>query len=539
MRKKQPLILFIAIVIYLVFFFMLCVLKYSSFQYQEIDLAIFNQVFYNLSQNFDLYSSIQQQNYFGDHFSPFIFLLLPFYYLYLSPLTLLFLQTLFLGLSAIPVYLIAKTKLKNNNLALIISLIFLAYPALHSVNLYEFSLLSFAPFFLFFTFYFLIKQRLLYFYIFIFLSLLIREDIAFIIALFGIYALIKKSSLKWILPPILVSIIWFILSLKAISHFNPENHYKYLIHYSWLGDNLQEIIINFFIHFPQVILHFLSLENLVFIFYLFLPVLFLPIFGKLTLIFFIPPFLQFGLANSGFGGIFFTHYLALFIPFVFISAIYGISLMPSLIKRMQSQIPFRLGQKEKYLAFIILIFTIIACNIGFSPSYNLPKRLNKLNQNLIQIKNNFIAKISNCPCQSVLTTNDFLPHLSNRENLYSTVYVIKGNKQYSNQKYKIKNLNYALINYEQFYQSCQTQKKISSNKKLCQQAIKKLDKIFQQNKLFPQEINDNIILYNQKKAAPNKLKALQAGEKEVKLKLSQQNFNVYLDESSLEKISKE
>jgi len=534
MFKKQSVILSLAIIIYITFFLSLCLLKYNNFLYQELDLSIINQVFHNLVNYNSFSSAIQNQSYLGDHFSPIIIFLLPFYYFFQSPKTILILQTIILSLSVIPIYYIAKTKLKNNNLALIISLVYLANPALHSVNLYEFSFLPFAVFLLPATFYYFQKQNFLYFYIFIFLSLLVREDIALIIFVFGIYALIKKRSLKWILPPIIISIIYFLVSLKIINYFNVDHNYKFLIHYSWLGNSIMDLIVSFFLKLPQVFFHFINLENIIFIFYLLIPVFFLPIFGKKTIVFFIPILLQFGLANSGFKGIFFTHYLSLFIPFIFISAIYGLAK----IYQQDHIIIFKkrifINKKEYILIIFLLFFITIASNIGFSPSYNLSKRLIKIDQQESKNKQSLINEIPKCQCSKnyILATNDFLPALSNNENLYATFYLIKGKKQYSDQDYNIPKLNYALINYEQFYKSCQNQEQLSNNKKICKQGIKRLKKVLVENKLKPKIVIDNNIFYSNNYQLNN---SLQKEESDIIINLSKNKYEIMLDESSLEK----
>ncbi|MDD3888037.1 MAG: DUF2079 domain-containing protein [Patescibacteria group bacterium] len=541
MFKKQSIILILAIIIYIAFFTTLCLLKYSNFLYQGLDLSIINQVFHNLA-NFNSFSSaIQNQSYLGDHFSPIIILLLPFYYFFQSPKTLLILQTIILSLGAIPVYLIAKEKLRNKNLALIISIIFLCNPALHSINLYEFSFLSFAVFLLLITYYFFQKKMFRCFIFLVFLCLLVREDLSLIMFMFGIYALLKKRSLKWVLPPIIISIIYFLLSLKIISYFNVDHVYKFLIHYSWLGNSIINLIANFFLKLPQVLLHFLNLENLIFILYLLIPVFFLPIFGKKTLIFFVPILLQFGLANSGFKGIFFTHYLALFIPFIFIATIYGLSRILSLIRLMPSRIQssktsqkITPGKKEYIFIIFLLIFITIASNIGFSPSYNLSKKLINLDQQESKNKQSLINEIPKCQCSKnyILATNDFLPALSNNENLYATFYLIKGKKQYSDQDYNIPKLNYALINYEQFYKSCQNQEQLSNNKKICKQGIKRLKKVLVENKLKPKIVIDNNIFYSNNYQLNN---SLQKEESDIIINLSKNKYEIMLDESSLEK----
>jgi len=71
--------LWLAILIYVILFTFLSLKKLDNYLYNLLDLAIFNQVFFNTLQGhwFDL--TVNVNNYLADHFSPIIFLLLPFW----------------------------------------------------------------------------------------------------------------------------------------------------------------------------------------------------------------------------------------------------------------------------------------------------------------------------------------------------------------------------------------------------------------------------------------------------------------------------
>lgn len=55
--------------------------------------------------------------------------------------------------------------------------------------------------------------------LFLVLSVSIKEHLSLIALMFGLYSLFSKKSLKWILTPISLGIIWGIFSLAIISHF--------------------------------------------------------------------------------------------------------------------------------------------------------------------------------------------------------------------------------------------------------------------------------------------------------------------------------
>src|SRR3989344_7812119 len=92
--QKHKIILGIAIALYCALFIFLTLWKYYHFYYDNLDLAIFNNVFFNTLRGNFFAATIHPPTYLGDHFSPFIFLLIPFYALKPGPEILLILETL-------------------------------------------------------------------------------------------------------------------------------------------------------------------------------------------------------------------------------------------------------------------------------------------------------------------------------------------------------------------------------------------------------------------------------------------------------------
>jgi len=431
-KRRSFLLLLIFIIIYILTFITLCLVKYKTFAYNGIDLAIYNQVFYNSSLG-DLFRfTIHPHLYLGDHFEPFILILLPFYFILRSPVILLILQTVSIGLCAWPIYLITKNKL-GVSLALLFSLIFLLNPFIQNANIFEFHILPFAILFLLFTFYFYQKNIFLLFFIFSFLSLLIREDVSLIILMFGILSLFDKRSIKWIFTPIVLGGIWLIISYQLISFFNPDNNYKFLAYYSWLGSTPNEMIKNIVAHPLLIIQHLFTLQNLILILAFLIPFAFLPIFA---LGYLIPAFLvALQLFLSGFGDLIFkTHYHSLITPFLFIASIYGFHYLTksNKISGLKNYI-----LKQKTIFIIFFVISIIYSSLTLGPFLPMLAKIwsypAQLDEN--QLKHEFSAEVSqNIP---VAAGFQFLPTLSSRTHLYSLHYAFLGKKQYSPEDYNL------------------------------------------------------------------------------------------------------
>jgi len=93
--------------------------KHYSFSTYAWDLGIFDQALWttvNLNRTFyytcELHL-VESGSFFGVHFSPVLFLLVPFYYLRQSAETLLVAQSIILGASAYPVYLLSGLELRG------------------------------------------------------------------------------------------------------------------------------------------------------------------------------------------------------------------------------------------------------------------------------------------------------------------------------------------------------------------------------------------------------------------------------------------
>jgi uncharacterized membrane protein len=437
--QKISKILALLIIINFCLVFSICLFKYFNFLYNGFDLAIFNQVFYNssLGNLFDL--SIHPPTYLGDHFTPIILLLLPIYFIFKSPIILLFLQALFLALAAIPLYLIAKNHLNPTN-TLFIIILYLFNPVILNIALFEFHLLTLVPFFIFWTFYFYDKKKFIPFLIFCILSLLIREDIALIIFMFGILAAWERKNLKFILSPILLSSIYFMTALKLVSYFSPYDNYKFLIYYQWLGNNFPEIITNFFLKFHLVFQHIFTFQTMEMILGFFMVFLFIPLLKPKYLLLSSVVFLQISLSGISSGVILQTHYGAIFITVLAIAAIFSLKEISINIKYLN------FFKKHQQTIILIIIVSLIYNLIALGPIIPFIKKISSVNDQETQIKKVFFSLVPEKT--AVASTYEFMPALSSREKIYSLNYAFLGQQQYGISDYKLPNdTQYLLINF--------------------------------------------------------------------------------------------
>jgi len=314
---KEPAVLILAAG-YILFFSLISILRYHTFDYNDFDLAIHTQIVWNILHG-SIHSSILGISFLGNHMSLILFLIAPVYALFSTPLTLLLPQTLFIGLGVIPLYLLARDILARK-FALLFCLLYLLYPALHFVNYFEFHPVSLAMLFLLSMVYYFEKEKFIPFLCFMFLSLLCKENISPGVFFFGLYVLFfRRRSWKWSLTPLLITGVWLILELRIMAFFN-QGIIDFNWLYSYLGRTMPEAVIDIFRH-PLIVLKYIFTEaNMRFLFQLLLPLAFLCLLSPKVLFIAISFFPQQLLSLRLTDHVIYYHYTAKLVPFLFISA---------------------------------------------------------------------------------------------------------------------------------------------------------------------------------------------------------------------------
>ncbi|MDD5665441.1 MAG: DUF2079 domain-containing protein [Candidatus Omnitrophica bacterium] len=432
MKERTSLgLLLVFVSAYILYFSFLSVLKYNSFSYQDFDLAVHALTSWNIVHG-SIYNSILGIPFLGNHMQPIFFLLAPLYALFPHPLTLLLLQSLLLGLGAIPLYLIARKHI-NQGFALIIASGYLLYPGLAFVNLFEFHPTAFATFFLILSLYAYDFSRLKLFIAASILAMLCQENIPLAIIMVGVMAAFERKPKKWIFIPLGMAALYLIPALILMGYFN-QNTVQFSSLYSHLGKSPWQALLN-----PGPALSFLfRKECLWYLFLLFLPVLFTPFLSWVRMLPLAPFLLQHMLSIRPSDLSISYHYTAELIPFVFFAAIYGIKALLTL----------RIVNRHAFVLKSALISFIIFCAVYFGPYINEAWRIKGYykKDHLDVYKERLIARIPDSA--STVATFEFLPRLANRKNLYSLHHAYMGFHTLSDKKYALADdVEYAVIDF--------------------------------------------------------------------------------------------
>ncbi len=210
-RNKIPLVgvninntvtLFVIIIctaLFMLFVGAVTVCRYLSYTAPNFDFGIFCQMFHNMKETGLPNTTCERDfllSHFGVHVSPIYYLILPFYFIFPSPITLQVAQALILGSAVIPLYLLCRKYDLSNKMIMLVCIMFLAYPALSAGAMYDIHENCFLPALLLWMFLFFEKEKWLWMYIFAALTLLVKEDAFVYIIVFALYACIGRGKAK-------------------------------------------------------------------------------------------------------------------------------------------------------------------------------------------------------------------------------------------------------------------------------------------------------------------------------------------------------
>lgn len=321
------LVVLVLVVGYAAFFGLYTVRKHLAFHSYALDLGWQNQAIYTLlhTGNPRVTADITILH-FGNHFQPLYYLLAPIYALHQDPVTLLVLQSALLPTGAIPLFLLARRRLNNSWIGLIVAVVYLLFPALHGMNTYDFhGLVLLAPI-LCFLLYFLESGRMGWYWVFFGLALITREDAPVTLAGVALYQWLALRKPRLGLASLAACVGYFLVTLRVMTALggypNLENYWGLVLpeHQDYAGMALT-LVTNPLYVFRYV---FLNPDKLLYLLQIFTPVLFLPFFSGRKMVLLAPGLAVVLLSGGSTRYSIGFHYSAHLVATVFFLTIFGI-----------------------------------------------------------------------------------------------------------------------------------------------------------------------------------------------------------------------
>ena len=419
----------IFVFIYILYFTLASFLRYDNFYTGRFDLGNMDQAVWNtINGRFfqmtdpngtDIISRL------SFHADFILVLISPLYLIWESPKMLLLLQSVVLGLGAIFLFLISKNLLKNKNISLALSFIYLINPAVGYANLYDFHPVTLGTTFLLGSFYFLLKRKYFIFILFGVLAGLTKEQVWSTVALLGLtislreiienklrLSSLNKSRLKNIFLGVIIFIIsisiFYYLIWQAIPGARGGNHFA-LEYYSEFGSSASDIVRNIILNPVKTLAIVFQPSQLNYLLQLLFPLGFLPLISPYILLFTASDLGINLLSNNPQLHQIYYQYTASVTPFLFISSIYSVYFLKKFFPKININI---------ISLYLILTAVTSAYLLGPLPGSKKPNidMFTKQLTNAAVIEN-FISTIPQD--YSVAATNNLGAHLSQRQKIFT------------------------------------------------------------------------------------------------------------------------
>jgi len=193
--------------------------RYLTFSSPNFDFGVFVNMFHNMKQTGIPLCTCERDvllSHFAVHLSPIYYVLLPFYMVFPSPLTLQIGQAVILTSGVIPVVLLCKHFRISGKVTVLLAAIYCLYPALSTGCFYDIHENCFLTPLLLWMFWFFEKENRWGVYAFAALTLLVKEDAAIYVILFGVYVLLAKKQYRLGTYLLIGAAVYFVIALAVL-----------------------------------------------------------------------------------------------------------------------------------------------------------------------------------------------------------------------------------------------------------------------------------------------------------------------------------
>lgn len=195
------------------------VIKYLCFAHGAFDFGIFCQMYEQMLDTGLPFTTVERSKYlshFAVHFSPVYYLLLPGYAIFRSPIYLLIMQAVVVGLGVFPVRRICHALGLSEKCAVCAAAIYALFPSMANGCFYDFHENKFLSVFILYLVYFILREKNWGIILFSLLTLSVKEDAAIYVMAIAVWMLLstKKKPLAVII--FVFSIAYFAFACSMI-----------------------------------------------------------------------------------------------------------------------------------------------------------------------------------------------------------------------------------------------------------------------------------------------------------------------------------
>ena len=326
--------------------------NFGTFGY---DMGLYDQGIWLVSRFKDPFVTIRGLNFFAHHVNLITLLFVPAYWLGAGPHFLYLVETVWMALGALPLYLLARDRLESGWLAVAVAGSFLLYPALEWINWWHFhpDALIITP--LLFAWWLATRRRWGWFAVAVAVALACKEDAALAVLMLGLVLAVLGQRRAGLVTAA-AGAGWFLVATKVVipaAGGGAGPFYQEL--FPGFGDSLGEIVWNLVAH-PSRLLGLATLpDRLTYFWQIMAPVAFFPLAAPLVLLISVPQTVINVASGHALTHDIHYHYSAIVLTGVFLATVEGMAWIGR-------------GPGTRRALVAVLLTTSLAANVAWSPS---------------------------------------------------------------------------------------------------------------------------------------------------------------------------
>lgn len=259
----------------------LTIIKFLNHRTPNFDFGIFSQMFHYMKNTLVPYTTCERDmllSHFAVHFSPILYLALPFYCIFPHPSTILAIQGIVVALGIIPIYLLSKHyKLSNAKISALV-IIYALHPIVISQNFYYFHENCFLTVLLLWLFYFVEKNDPKFTVLFAFLVMMVKEDAPIYVFFLGLYLLISnKDKITGIVLSVLSGAYFAVVTSLMSVYGQGIMSYRYENFLFEKGDSIYNVVLNILKNPTFLFTQLFTTEKIEYLIYMLVPLALLPL----------------------------------------------------------------------------------------------------------------------------------------------------------------------------------------------------------------------------------------------------------------------
>lgn len=287
----------LAILAYVVYFSIFMTAKQNAFKTNGEDLGIMDQAIWSLLHGSLFHQTIcnvlSDTNCYGlngisrfaIHFEPMLFPISVLFLIWPGPTALMIVQVLVVASGAFPAFWLARLRLRNAWAGIPFALLYLLYPAQQYAVNFDFHAVTLVIALLLFALYFLYTRNTLWLFVFVVLCLACKEEIAGVVFLLGLWAVLLQRQWRVGLGLMALSICWTMLALIVMHVASPIGYSLLASRYAYLGNGPVQIALTILTHPVSIVKqHVLDPAHMLYLRKLLAPAGYLPLLAPWVLV---------------------------------------------------------------------------------------------------------------------------------------------------------------------------------------------------------------------------------------------------------------